>query len=309
MELLDENARSGRIPQLALMEFQNSPRHADIFFPRILDYADIKEFAWDIRLLLLNYLEAELVDTDSILDYAKAIEMDYAALAENLIRSQKNEGNDWIWEDEYQELRRDASLCLDLLGRFSGERVKNLLRIALNYTDPRLKYFAVIGLLRQSEVIEQKYLRDIAASPEMRNFFYDRLVNMGKENLFPEEFKTQQAFAESDMVIWLIYPTELGRAPDEIELMRIGAFDTETEYGLIEYYVFRFRTFEPHWAAKDGWIAGISGPFLRKDSPSTKPLGETFSQFEPWESKSAEEHLGDVQETIASWREYLSENE
>jgi hypothetical protein len=187
--------------------------------------------------------------------------------------------------------------------------VKNLLRSALSFTDPRLKYFAVIGLLRQSEAVEQEYLRDIAASPEMRNWFYDQLARMGKENLFPEEFKTQEALAESNMVNWLTYPTELGRAPDEIELMHVGAFDTETEDGLIDYFVFRFRTFEPHWAAKDGWMAGISGPFLRKDSPSTKSYGGTFSRFDPWESKSAEEHLGDIQETIARSHEYWGKNE
>src|SRR5262245_48403650 len=62
MDLLHENARSGGIPRLALMEIQNNPRHADIFFPHILDYANIKEFAWDIQLFLLSYLEAGLVD-------------------------------------------------------------------------------------------------------------------------------------------------------------------------------------------------------------------------------------------------------
>jgi len=308
MDLLHEHARSGQIPRLALIQIQNSPHHPDIFFPRILDYTDIEEFSWDIRLLLLNYLEAGLVDTDRISDYAKVIEKDYVTLAENLMRLQKNEGNDWIWEDEYQELRREASLCLDLLGYFWDESVKDLLRSALSYNDPRLKYFAAVGLLRQSEVVEQRHLHNIAASPEMRNWFYDRLVKMDKVSLFPEEFKTQRAFAESNMVNWLTYPTELGRAPDEIELMHIGTFDTETEDGLIDYFVFRFRTFEPHWAAKDGWIAGISGPFLRKDSPSTESYGETFSQFEPWESKSAQEHLGDIQETISRWREYRSKN-
>src|SRR5262245_4082713 len=85
MDLLNEHARSRQIQRLALRQIQNNPRHADIFFPRILEYTDIEEFRWDIQLLLLNYLEAGLVDPDSISDNAKAIEKDYVTLAEILM--------------------------------------------------------------------------------------------------------------------------------------------------------------------------------------------------------------------------------
>jgi hypothetical protein len=114
MDLLDEYARSGRILRLPLMQIQNNPRHADIFFPRILDYANIKEFVRDIRLLLLSYLEAGLVNTDSISDCAKAVENDYAILAENLMgcRSQKV----WIGYGRvniknYDETLRSVLIC------------------------------------------------------------------------------------------------------------------------------------------------------------------------------------------------------
>jgi hypothetical protein len=35
----------------------------------------------------------------------------------------------------------------------------------------------------------------------------------------------QEAFAESDMVNWLTYPTELGHVPDKIELMQVLTID------------------------------------------------------------------------------------
>ena len=47
------------------------------------------------------------------------------------------------------------------------------------------------------------------------------------------------------MVDWLAYPTELGRAPEAIERVRVVAIDTAE--GAAEMYLFRFKTAAPHW--------------------------------------------------------------
>ena len=125
---------------------------------------------------------------------------------------------------------------------------------------------------------------------------------MGRETLFPLAFRTQEAFAESEMVNWLIFPTELGRAPDKIELEAIVPRDTPS--GAVQYYVFRFRTLPPHWAAKDGWLAGGAGPFLTKDGPTTEGGGDTFSTFTRWESKTTEEHARELTGVIGDWRRH-----
>jgi hypothetical protein len=106
------------------------------------------------------------------------------------------------------------------------------------------------------------------------------------------------------MVNWLVYPTELNRVPDEIELMKVVPVDTGLPGGIYDYYLFRFRTKEPHWAAKNGWIAGVSGPFLRGDEPTTDALGDTFSSFAKWDSKTPDEHVGDIRKLMERWREY-----
>ena len=59
----------------------------------------------------------------------------------------------------------------------------------------------------------------------------------------------------------------------------------------------------PHWAARYGWLAGVSGPFLRKDQPTIQALGDTFSAFTPWDRKSEAEHVEDVHELMKTWRE------
>jgi hypothetical protein len=80
-------------------------------------------------------------------------------------------------------------------------------------------------------------------------------------------------------------------------------FDTDTDAGWADYYLFRFRTAPPHWAARYGWIAGVAGPFLRKDAPTIQALGDTFSTFTPWDRKPPAEHVEDVRELMKTWRE------
>ena len=84
--------------------------------------------------------------------------------------------------------------------------------------------------------------------------------------------------------------------------------DIGPPHGILDYYVFRFRTYPPHWMAEDGWLAGVAGPFLRKDAPSTTAYGETFSTFEPWDSATPEEHVGEIHDIIARWHEHRSGN-
>jgi len=256
----------------------------------------------------LSYFQANLISSDDLLPYSTQVLSSYRKYKDNLVVSQQNEGVGWMWEDDYQGWRNMASVILDVMGYFPSPEIEKELQEALNYNDPRLKFFAVISLLRQGKEVGSASVQDVARSAEMRNYLYNELTKLNQTSLYPEEFRTQEAFAESDMVNWLVYPTELAQVPDEIELMKVVSIDTETEDGIIDYYVFRFRTFPPHWASDDGWMAGISGPFLRKDAPSTDSYGETFSTFEAWDSKTPEEHVGNIQEILESWYEHHNAN-
>jgi len=145
--------------------------------------------------------------------------------------------------------------------------------------------FAAISLLRHECEPAKEDIMDIAANSETRNWFYNALVKMGRSEIYPEEYRNQKSFAESNMVEWLVYPTELGRMPDEIELMNV--FDIDEK----EYYLFRFRCqSSEHWKEK-GWMAGVAGPFDKRNSPTTLAEGHTFSHFENWESKQPREHF------------------
>jgi hypothetical protein len=211
-----------------------------------------------------------------------------------------------MWEEEYRDLRNEGCLLLDILSYFPDEASLSILKNSLNFQDSRFVFFAITGLIRKNQIPQQSAFIKVASSPETRNLLYRFLLDVDKKYLFPEKFNTQEHLAESDMVGWLIFPTELDTAPDQIELMHIATVENKDKE-LFNYYIFRFKTFEPHWAAKKGWLAGVSGPFPQKEMPTIKSFGSTFSRFDSWESLSAEEHLGEITETILKWQEYRKE--
>lgn len=120
---------------------------------------------------------------------------------------------------------------------------------AQSLSDPLLQMFAVLGSLRNGQAVDGRVVNTIAASAEARNWLFRGLTDIGRIDLFPPRFFSQEAFAESDMVNWLAYPTELARTPDEIELMKVlrtrfcrGGFLPEN----FELEVNSLGTIQPH---------------------------------------------------------------
>ena len=129
-------------------------------------------------------------------------------------------------------------------------------------------------------------LLKFASNRRTRRVLYDVLDQENKLGLFPKQFFTWEAMAEADLAFWLNHPNELGAFPDEIELVRrVRAPDAEGYY-----FVFRFRMSPPHWAAKQGWLAGVAGPYDVSQAPTPHGAG-TFSRFEPFDSRTPEQHV------------------
>jgi hypothetical protein len=136
---------------------------------------------------------------------------------------------------------------------------------------------------------EPEDLERFARDRETRKVLYDALEHHGRLALFPLQYMTAEAMAEADLVLWLAHPNELGTPPDEIELMATLPAPGDAVPNR-RCFVFRYRTKPPHWAAKDGWLAGVAGPFPVEGVVSSSASG-TFSRFEPYDSRTPEEHV------------------
>lgn len=302
MEILRNHGRTGGIPHLVTQQLEQKPRHPEVFFPETLEYAGDPRLAFSIYRLCLCYCQAGLLSPETLDGHTKQVLATYAALEQKVLPAQRPSGVAWMWEEEYFENRTLAALLLDLLGFFSGPETEAALRRALEFPDSRLKCFAATSLIRRGQEVPRNSLVSIAASPEMRICLYSYLRSLEKAALFPEQYYNQAAFAEADMVNWLSFPSELGRVPDEIQLTNVISADAGPPHGVLDWYLFRFRCLETEGTA-DAWLAGVSGPFLRKNAPTTEGGGDTFSSFVEWDTKTPEEHVGDIRHLLEQWRE------
>jgi hypothetical protein len=95
-----------------------------------------------------------------------------------------------------------------------------------------------------------------------REMTFQLLKTRNLQILFPDEFYTIEMAAESNLANWLEYPTELGQSPDEMEYLKKVTIDGDREHHVVHYHVYKFRMHHPHWAAYDGWLLGVVGPYL-----------------------------------------------
>ena len=153
----------------------------------------------------------------------------------------------------------------------------------------RAKLAPVIDAIDAGREPDPAAVRSLAADPVTRNALYDAMAGAGKAALFPPEFRTRQAYAESDLVYWLAHPNELRKAPDQIQLAQVVTMAGDA--GPVEYYLFRFRMNEPHFAASKGWMAGVSGPYARGGGVPGEAPGGTFSELEPFDARTPQDHV------------------
>ncbi len=152
------------------------------------------------------------------------------------------------------------------------------------------KLAPVTSALEAGATPDPAALEAAARNPETRRLLYESLEAHERSDLFPRRYYTQEALAEGDLVLWLCHPNELGSAPDEIELVETVRRDSVSGSGQEDWYVFRFRMNPPHWAAGDGWMAGVSGPYEHGAEPSPTAPG-TFSTFAAYRESEVDKYV------------------
>ena len=152
----------------------------------------------------------------------------------------------------------------------------------------------LLDKLASKKAITESEVAPIAQNPALRVVLFRALESYGCSHLFPKEFYTEEKGAESYMVNWLEFPTELGQPPDEILSMEIITIDLELS---LHYYAFKVKTSAPRWAKKLEWMIGVCGPYTSDSTPFDVPA-KIFSRFHQVGSSSAETEVHWVRENI-----------
>jgi len=142
--------------------------------------------------------------------------------------------------------------------------------------------------LQSGENITKEDVLPFAVNVLTREGAFALLAKFNKPELFPEEYNTIIKGAESHLANWLEFPTELGACPDEIEHIKRVTIDFDGKNNFVHYEVFKYSINEPHWAAKNGWMLGVAGPYF-DDSKSYDKAVATFSRVDSTIDKTTPE--------------------
>jgi hypothetical protein len=152
-----------------------------------------------------------------------------------------------------------------------------------------------IEAVRENRPFAQDRVTELAEVPATRNHLFARLMEMGRADIFPAAFRSVEKVAESDLACWLMHPSELGAAPSHMELIRGIAIQEEEKSGSV--FLFRFRTDTSHWAAGNGWMAGVAGPYWdNTELPGF--ASRTFSELTPFDKLTVEQHVDFLREAL-----------
>lgn len=154
------------------------------------------------------------------------------------------------------------------------------------------------ALLDENPDQARSTIQDAAADPVTRKYLIDELRDRNKIDWFPEEYLATEKLAETDLVVWLMHGNELGVAPAQIEPLKSIRVEEASRQGTC--FLFRFRAPDGHWAAENGWMAGVAGPFWDNDRKETSGR-LTFSELQPLDARTEEEHLDFLTKAARKW--------
>lgn len=180
----------------------------------------------------------------------------------------------FISENEIDsEIDSTVEILADLAVYINNGKILNLLEkfLDLNISD-LTKIFVIKALLYNNRDVLEDSLLKIASNKSVASRFFRVLESINREQYFPEKYRNQEYIACSNMINWLLYPTELGEEPDSIEFVDI------LEDCDIIYYIYKFTAKNGPLSDK-GYMIGVSGGY-DSNMVTSHDTGSTFSNFE-----------------------------
>ena len=274
--------------QRVFRELPKLNAHADVLFPALLLGAG--NHVGPLIGVLIGGLGDGHLDPAKV-DLEPLAPLALAALERGvpIVKKQQRPGTAWRFREQYSARRTELGAWLDLAGHLTAPSLLRPLRAALALRDPKLAGFAATSLLRRKQPVTAAVLERVAADHETREQLFENLKAIGALSRFPKRWRTWDAFAAAEMARWLVFPTELGELPDDLELME------KLRSGKLTLYVWKFRT------GKE-WKAGVSGAYVLAGTPGPVYGSSTFSRFDRADSMTPEQHAVAVIDTLAASR-------
>jgi hypothetical protein len=156
-------------------------------FPEILKLSNNNLFAERIIAISRNLIDSNLISYEMLLPY----KVNFLYTADTILATLKKAKEEFYG---YQYLD-----MLHLLAGFNDEKCNQLLQKYLLLNSLMVKQEALIGLLKNKQVIPPAAVEKLAADKSYRRDIYDNLKKINKSGYYPAKYRTQQHLAESDI--------------------------------------------------------------------------------------------------------------
>jgi uncharacterized protein YbaP (TraB family) len=165
--------------------------------------------------------------------------------------------------------------AVQLVENLNSEKLLPLITPLRKDKDAELRKQVCLTEIKLSGTCDLQVLEEVCKDPLMRFDVYSKLVGMGKVNLFPEKYKSQEQLALSIFMITLSNEEEVYIS----ECAQIGKRTKKINGVKGTQYMYRYHT-----EGETEWYYGVSGAYT----------GEVSGSTENYESYSgSEEYLGE----------------
>ncbi len=268
---------------------------ADTIFPDIFSLASTPIQRYSLYKMMLSFFVEEKLKPDVLASYEGEF---LTNLSEELGAIREHQGDPelraWRYKSPYIDHRDNVALILDIVGWWATDALLKAIEALDDLHDPRLRLMRAVSLIRAGRSVPLGELEWIARSPRERFWMEILLGELEWYHKLPKICRDPKMLAEGAMVEWLCFPTELGREPDEIELVHIETRNIKhgrAKPKPTDYYFFRFCMTDKYRVKEDGWMLGMAGGYERQCSGPVVYTGDTFSHFNKWEELTLEEHI------------------
>jgi hypothetical protein len=236
-------------------------------------------------------LEHHHLSLDDLSPVAEPAQREAARLLSELHTLLESHGSEARYEEEYEDLRVALGVYLDLVGILPVTS-REILERAQSFADARVALFAIVSLLKKQIEPAQAAIERCASSHAVRDDLYTQLKHLKRLDLFPPQYLNRDFFAACEMVRWLMYPSELGREPEALELVAKIEGKSEDDADSVMYL----------WkCTSDGSVfACANGPYRVDAEVGELVGGHSFSDFKAWDEATPEQHLAEIVGRLAN---------
>jgi hypothetical protein len=179
-----------------------------------------------------------------------------------------------------------VSLC-DTVGLIGDESSIGKLNQTIDLKHRRVQCEAAGALARFGDDVGKKRLLELTADPAARLRAIHYADELGFGELVDEEFRSDTAYAEAEMALWLSQPQQMGVPPTAIEVidqrhLLWPSFNDPVDLFLVRFeYDFGERTFSN---------VGITGPvtFAMSSDVANLPMDDICAIYAGWHAEHSE---------------------